>query len=283
MLDEIIKKADVLVEALPYIREFKKKIVVIKYGGRALLNKQVKKNILSDIVFMATVGIKPVLIHGGGYSITEQIKKKGESIRFNAGKRVTDRKGIKIVYDVLKSINESLVSDLVSLGAKAITIDSKKEDIIRVKPESKELGFVGEIIDLDVDYIKTNFKKGYIPVIMPVGIGPKNKLYNINADDTACNIAIFLKAEKLMLLTDVKGILREKDDDSSLISTLKANEVDALKKMGVISGGMIPKVNACIEALRNGVRKTHIVDGRIPHALLLEVFTTEGIGTEIVK
>lgn len=282
LISEVIKKADVLIEALPYIRQFKGKVVVIKYGGRALLNKGVRKNILSDIAFMATVGIKPLLVHGGGASITERIRKKGKLTWFIEGKRVTDSQALKVVYEVLKEINSSLIAELSEYGVSALAIDAKQDHIIRAKPLDPKLGYVGEVASLDVKYLKNILRKAIIPVVMPLGIGPGHKLYNINADDAASQMASFLRAEKLIFLTDVRGILRERENENSLISTLHASEVEELKRIGVISGGMIPKVNACISALEAGVKKTHIINGRIPHALLLEVFTTEGIGTEIL-
>ncbi len=282
-MQDLIKKAQTLVEALPYIKEFKGKIVVIKYGGRALLSEQAKKNILEDIAFMSIVGIKPVIIHGGGYKITESIAKLGGRTEFIEGKRVTDKKTMQVVYKILKDVNQELVGDLTALCVKAASIDTKEHAIVRVKPESKKLGYVGIIEKIDNNEIMKVIRRGIIPVIMPVGLNDKGALYNINADDMASSIAISLKAEKLMLLTDVKGILREKDDEESLISTLEISEVDELIKIGVISSGMIPKVKSCLRALESGVGKTHILDGRVPHVLLLEVFTQEGVGTEIVK
>ncbi len=282
-MEEYIKKAGILVEAFPYIKQFKGKVVVIKYGGRALLSEQAKKNILEDIAFLSIVGIKPVIVHGGGYRITERIARQGGKTKFIAGKRVTDKKTLRVVYDVLVEVNQELVTELSKLDVKAVGIDSKERDVIRAQQELKKLGYVGRIKEIKKQVFLNYLRKNWIPVVMPVGRDEKGNIYNINADDVACDLAIELKAEKLVLLTDVKGILREKGNEESLISTLHAKDVNELIKIGAISGGMIPKVQACLKALENGVKKTHILDGRIPHVILLEVFTTEGVGTEIVR
>jgi len=282
-MEEYIKKAGILVEAFPYIKQFKGKVVVIKYGGRALLSEQAKKNILEDIAFLSIVGIKPVIVHGGGYRITERIARQGGKTKFIAGKRVTDKKTLRVVYDVLVEVNQELVTELSKLDVRAVGIDSKERDVIRAQQELKKLGYVGRIKEIKKQVFLNYLRKNWIPVVMPVGRDEKGNIYNINADDVACDLAIELKAEKLVLLTDVKGILREKGNEESLISTLHAKDVNELIKIGAISGGMIPKVQACLKALENGVKKTHILDGRIPHVILLEVFTTEGVGTEIVR
>ena len=282
-MEEYIKKAGILVEAFPYIKQFKGKVVVIKYGGRALLSEQAKKNILQDIAFLSIVGIKPVIVHGGGYKITERVTKQGGKIEFVEGKRVTDKKTLRIVYDVLMEVNQDLVAELVKLDASAVSINPGERDVIRVEPESRKLGYVGKVREIKRQVFLNYLRKSRIPVVMPVGKDERGKLYNINADDMASSLAVAFKAEKLVLLTDVKGILREKGNEESLISTLHAKDVNQLIKIGAISGGMIPKVQACLKALENGVKKTHILDGRIPHVILLEVFTTEGVGTEIVR
>ena len=282
-MEEYIKKAGILVEAFPYIKQFKGKVVVIKYGGRALLSEQAKKNILEDIAFLSIVGIKPVIVHGGGYKITERVTRQGGRIEFVEGKRVTDKKTLRIVYDVLMEVNQDLVAELVKLDASAVSINPGERDVIRVEPESRKLGYVGKVREIKRQVFLNYLRKSRIPVVMPVGKDERGKLYNINADDMASSLAVAFKAEKLVLLTDVKGILREKGNEESLISTLHAKDVNQLIKIGAISGGMIPKVQACLKALENGVKKTHILDGRIPHVILLEVFTTEGVGTEIVR
>lgn len=281
-MEESIRKASVLIEAFPYIKQFKGKLVVIKYGGRALLSKQAKRNILEDIAFMALIGIKPLIVHGGGYRITERIVHAGGKTKFIDGKRVTDKKTIKIVYQVLQEVNRELVEELESLRVKAVGLDPLKSEIVKVEPESKKFGYVGRVRKIEHSLLLRYLRGSNIPVMMPLGVDSKGLIYNINADDMASEVAISLQAEKLVLLTDVKGILREKDDESSLISTLHVSDVDELIKIGAISGGMIPKVRACLKALEKGVRKTHILDGRIPHVILLEIFTSQGIGTEIV-
>lgn len=281
-MEEYIKKAGILVEAFPYIKQFKGKVVVIKYGGRALLSQQAKRNILEDIAFLSVVGIKPVIVHGGGYKITERIAKQGGKTEFIKGKRVTDKNTLKIVYDVLLEVNHELVAELEKLDVKPVSINPVQRDVITVEPESRKLGYVGKVKGVKRQTFLNYLRKSWIPVVMPLGKDDKGRFYNVNADDMAADIAIALKAEKLVLLTDVKGILREKGDEESLISTLHVKDVDKLIGIGAISGGMIPKVQACLRALENGVKKTHILDGRIPHVILLEVFTTEGVGTEIV-
>ncbi len=282
-MEDLIKKAHILVEAFPYIEKFRGKIIVIKYGGRALLSKEAKDNILKDIAFMSLVGIKPVIVHGGGYKITESIAQSGEISKFIEGKRVTDKKTMQMVYKVLKKMNEELVAEIKSFKGNAVAIDAKLDKSISVRQESKSLGYVGVVSSIKEDKILKLTEQDIIPVIMPVGLDSKGSLYNINADDMASEIAGSLNAEKLVLLTDVKGILREKSDEESLISSLHVTEVDELIKIGVISAGMIPKVKACLRALEKGVNKTHILDGRVPHVILLEVFTTEGVGSEIVQ
>ncbi|MDP8234186.1 MAG: acetylglutamate kinase [Candidatus Saelkia tenebricola] len=282
-MEEIIKKAQILVDAFPYIKQFKDKIVVIKYGGRALLNEEAKRNILEDIAFMSLVGIKLVIIHGGGYKITEHIAQSGGISKFIEGIRITNKKTMQVAYRVLKEMNKELVSELGMLNAEAEGIDSKVSGEICVKQESKNLGYVGVVKKINNTGIIKLINNNVIPVIMPVGVDKDKELHNINADDMAAEIAISLGAEKLVLLTDVQGILRAKEDEKTLIPTLNVSEVDELIKIGVISGGMIPKVKSCLHALGNGVKKTHILDGRVSHVILLEVFTTEGVGTEIVK
>ncbi|MDP8216666.1 MAG: acetylglutamate kinase [Candidatus Kaelpia imicola] len=280
-MEDLIKKAQILVEAFPYIEEFRGKIIVIKYGGRALLSEDAKDNILKDIAFMSLVGIKPVIVHGGGYKITESIAQSGGISKFIEGKRVTNKKTMQMVYRVLKDMNENLVSEIKSFRGNAEGIDSKIDKSVSVRQESKKLGYVGVVDKIKPGDILKLIEREIIPVIMPVGLDKEGELYNINADDMAAEVAMSLNAEKLVLLTDVKGILRDRSDEESLISSLHTSEVDQLIKIDVISSGMIPKVKACLRALDRGVRKTHILDGRVPHVILLEVFTEEGVGTEI--
>lgn len=282
-MEDLIKKAHILVEAFPYIERFRGKIIVIKYGGRALLSEDAKNNILKDIAFMSLVGIKPVIVHGGGYKITELIAQSGGVSKFIEGKRVTNKKTMHMVYQVLKDMNENLVNEIKSFRGDAQCVDPKIDKNVSVKQESKSLGYVGVVSKVKPDNILKLIEEEIIPVIMPVGLDKDGELYNINADDMASEIAVSLNAEKLVLLTDVKGILRDKSDEESLISSLNVSEVDELVRIEVISSGMIPKVKSCLRALDKGVKKTHILDGRVPHVILLEVFTEEGVGTEIVK
>ncbi len=284
-MEKAIKKADVLIEALPYIKSYSGKIFVIKYGGSALINPEIKKGVLQDIVFMSYVGIRPILVHGGGPFINEEFRKLGKKVKFTEGLRVTTKDDITVVDRVLSQVNEGIVNDIKKLGGRALGMNTTKKNIIKARPhkESKILGFVGEIDAVNVDTIRNAVRPRTIPVISPVSIGEDNELYNINADDASSEIAIALKAVKLVLLTDVKGIMRHKGDESSLISTLAMKDADTLIARKVIQSGMIPKVKACMNALRSGVSKTHIIDGRIPHSLLLEIFTDKGIGTEIIK
>lgn len=284
-MEKAIKKADVLIEALPYIKSYSGKIFVIKYGGSALINPEIKKGMLQDIVFMSYVGIRPIIVHGGGPFINEEFRKLGKKVEFTEGLRVTTKEEAEIVDKVLSGVNENIVAEIKSLGGRAVSMNTSKKNIIVAKPhkESGRLGFVGEIDKVNADTIRNAVRPRAIPVISPVSMGSDKELYNINADDAASEIAMALKAVKLVLLTDVKGIMRQKGDESSLISTLAMKDADTLIDRKVIQSGMIPKVRACMAALKAGVSKTHIVDGRIPHSLLLEIFTDKGIGTEIVK
>ncbi|MCM8766209.1 MAG: acetylglutamate kinase [Candidatus Omnitrophica bacterium] len=284
-MEEIIKKADVLIEAMPYIKAFRNKIFVIKYGGKIILSETAQKNLLEDL-FLYFVGIRPVLVHGGGPFINQRAAQLGRVAKFVEGRRVTDETMIKIVEDTLKEINQKLVSMVKELGVEARGWEGRKEEIIRVKKKMEgeiDLGFVGEITEINSQPIKTALREKAIPIIAPLGKGKDKLTYNVNADEVAAAIAVNLKAEKLIILTDTKGILRNPEDEGSLISTLTQKEVEELIERKVIQSGMIPKVKACIEALGGGVKKTHIVDGRISHVILLEIFTDKGIGTEIVK
>jgi len=284
-MEKAIKKADVLIEALPYIKSYSGKIFVIKYGGSALVNPEIKKGVLQDIVFMSYVGIRPILVHGGGPFINEEFRKLGKKVEFTEGLRVTTKEEVHVVDKVLTRVNETIVSDIKALGGRAIGMNASKKNIIVAKPhrESERLGFVGEIDMVNADVIRNAVRPRAIPVISPVSMGSDKELYNINADDAASEIAIAMKAVKLVLLTDVKGIMRHKGEEATLISTLAMKDADTLIDRKIIQSGMIPKVRACMNALKSGVSKTHIIDGRIPHSLLLEIFTDKGIGTEIIK
>jgi len=280
------EKAAILVEALPYIKEFYGKTVVVKYGGSAMTDCSLKKAVMEDIVLMKYVGMHPVVVHGGGPDITRMLERLGITTSFVDGLRVTDEATMEIVEMVLVGkINKEIVAGINDSGGLAVGLSGKDGRLIRAEPiPGKEmLGMVGQVREVNTELIETLTEKGYIPVISPVGIGDRGESYNINADHVAGAVASALKADKLVLLTDVPGILADKSDPASRISRLRVSEVDAYIDCGIIQGGMIPKVECCVEALRGGVGRTHIIDGRVPHAILLEVFTDEGIGSMVVK
>ena len=286
-MEEMIKKADVLIEALPYIQSFYDKTIVIKYGGAAMTDISIRRNVLEDIVFMSYVGMRPILVHGGGPYISKRIEQLGKEVKFVRGFRVTDEETIEIVEDELSRVNREIVREIISLGGSAISLSGKEDHLIEVKKhgeiEGQDIGFVGEITKINGDVIQKMITSDIIPVISPIGIGKDGFTYNINADQSAAEIARNLSALTLVLLTNVRGIMKDQADTDSIISHISVAEVDELINSKVISGGMIPKVKACIRALERGVKKTHIIDGRIPHGILLEIFTDKGIGTEIVK
>lgn len=284
-MQDIIKKADTLIEALPYIMKFKGTTFVIKAGGSMMESRDIIGGIFEDIIFLSCVGIKPVLIHGGGSRINAEMKKAGLQPKFIDGIRVTDARAIKIVDEVLTDTSSEIAGHIEELGGKARALSGSKYGVIKaekVKYKGKDIGFIGKVSSVDVSPIKKALESGAIPVISPVGRGGDGKAYNINADQAASEIAAALKAEKFVLITDTKGILMDESDEESLISTLRKKEAEGLIKRGIIRSGMIPKVKAVIAALNNGVEKTHIIDGRLNHAILLEIFTDKGIGTEII-
>lgn len=285
MVEEAIKKADILIEALPYIKKFHNKVVVIKYGGSAVENDNVRKDILEDIVFMKFVGMRPVLIHGGGPAISQKMRDAGIKIEFVDGFRVTTKEVMQIVSKTLDEINGQIVNEIQELGGKAVGFSGKKGGAIKAKKKKaeKDLGFAGDVDAVNNLALERAFKKNEIPVISPVGVGADKNLYNVNGDDVAASVAIALEAEKLVVLTNVRGILANKDDEHSVLSTIKENEAKGLIERNVISEGMIPKVKAAIRVLDGGVKKAHIINAKLQHSLLLEIFTDKGIGTEIVK
>ncbi len=284
-MEEAIKKADVLIEALPYIRKFHKKIIVIKYGGSILGEEKIRKGVLEDIVFLNFMGLRPVLVHGGGPNISDRMRTSGKKSEFVDGMRVTNEDTLEVVEEELKSLNDLIVKELSELGAKCIGLNGKDKNIIQVeKKKSKiDLGLVGHIIGTDNRQISGELMQDKVVVILPMGIGKDRKSYNVNADEAAASIAAGLEAEKLVILTNVKGIMRNTEDPHSFLSTLTIEEAKGLVENKIIQQGMIPKVKACIDALEKGVKKTHIIDARTPHGLLLEIFTDQGIGTEIIK
>ncbi len=284
-MEEAIKKADVLIEALPYIKKFYRKIVVVKYGGSILGDEKIRKSVLEDIVFLKFVGLSPVLVHGGGPNISERMRQEGRKTEFVDGMRVTDAATLKAVEEELEELNNIIVKEIEELGANAIGLNGKDKDIIQVeKKKAKiDLGLVGHITGINNSSILEEIKKDKIVVVLPMGKGIDKRAYNVNADEAASNIAVSLGAEKLILLTNVRGIMRNSDDPHSFLSTLTEKEAKGLIENNIIQEGMIPKVKACFASLDNGVKKAHIIDARLPHALLLEIFTNQGIGTEIVR
>jgi len=284
-MEEAIRKADVLIEALPYIRRFHKKIAVIKYGGSILSEERIRHNVLEDIVFLSFIGMRVILVHGGGPNISQRMRTRGKKTEFLEGMRVTDKETLELVEEELDKLNALLVKEITKLGGKAIGLSGRYNQLIQVKKKKAEidLGLVGEIVNINRALLLNKLKRTGILVICPMGSGLDKRVYNINADESASWISASLEAEKFVLLTNVRGIMRNSDDPGSFLSTLTAQEARNLIKDGVIQEGMIPKVQACMRAINQGVKKAHIIDARIPHALLLEIFTDSGIGTEIIK
>lgn len=274
------KVAEILVEALPYIQKYNNEIIVIKYGGNAMTNETLKRDVMKDVVLLTKIGVKVVLVHGGGPEINDALKKMNIESKFVGGLRQTDAETVKVVQMVLAGkVNKDLVN-LISLeGGNAIGLCGLDGRMIEAQPINKELGFVGEITDVNPDVIYKTLDAGYIPVISTVGCDEMGNVYNINADTVAAAIAGKLKAASLISMTDIRGILRDKDDDSTLIPVINVSEAPQLIKEGVISGGMIPKIQCCVEAIRRGVKKVFIIDGRVPHSILIEMLSDEGIGT----
>ena len=286
MIFSAMEKAEVLVEALPYIKDFYGKRVVIKYGGAAMVDCNLKKKVMQDIVLMKYVGMHPIVVHGGGPDITGMLGRLGINTEFVDGLRVTDKETMEIVEMVLGGkVNKEIVSGINASGGKAIGISGKDGELIKARylDPTGRLGFVGEVEQINPQIIETVIENGYIPVIAPIGIDAEQQSYNINADLVAASIAVAMNADKLVLLTDVPGLLNDTQDSDSLISVLKVSEVPGYVKEGIIAGGMIPKVQCCVEAVTGGVSRTHIVDGRVAHSILLEIFTKEGIGTMVVN
>lgn len=278
------QRAEILIQALPYIQKYSNKIIVVKYGGNAMLNDELKEAVMGDLVLLSLVGVKVVLVHGGGPEITEMLDKVGKKSQFIDGLRVTDKESVEIVQMVLAGkVNKNLVNLLQNKGGKAIGLCGIDGKMIKAKKADERLGFVGEITDVNVEPVLDLLEKGYIPVVSTVGFDEENNTYNINADTVAARLAGELKAESLISMTDIVGLLRDKDDVSTLIPKVYVSDAPKLIRDGVISGGMIPKVNCCIEAIRRGVKKVFIIDGRIPHAILIETLTDEGVGTMFVS
>ena len=279
-------KAEVLIEALPYIQRFNRKIVVIKYGGSAMLDEELKRNVIKDAVLLKLVGFKPIIVHGGGKEISRWVGKVGMEPKFINGLRVTDKDTMEIAEMVLAKVNKELVTLVQSLGVKAVGISGKDGGLLSCKKklsDGEDIGFVGEITKVDPQILYDLLENDFLPIIFPVGYDEEFQTYNINADDAACAIAKAVHAEKLAFLSDIEGVYKDKDDPSSLISELHVHEAEAMIGEGYVGGGMIPKLQNCIHAIEEGVNRVHILDGRIPHSLLLEIFTNKGIGTAILR
>lgn len=285
-MTEIMEKAEVLIEALPYIQRFNRKIIVVKYGGSAMVDEELKRHVIQDVTLLKLVGFKPIIVHGGGKEISKWVAKAGKEPVFINGLRKTDAETMEIAEMVLNKVGKSLVSLVQELGVKAISISGKDGGMLKVEKkysDGKDIGFVGDIKEVDPKIILDLLDQDYLPIICPIGLDDDFNTYNINADDAACAIAKAVNAEKLAFLTDIEGVYEDPDDKSTLISELTVAEGKELLKSGHIGGGMLPKLNNCMDAVENGVSRVHILDGRIAHCLLLEIFTNKGIGTAILN
>ena len=277
-------QAEFLLEAMPYIEKYQNKVLVIKYGGNAMISEELKKSVMRDLTLLRFVGINVVLVHGGGPEISETLKRMGVESRFVNGLRYTDEETAEVVRMVLAGkVNKELVHRLQMLGAKSVGMCGIDGGMLLCEKESDELGYVGKIISVNTDVITDSLQNGYLPVISTVGYDNEGHIYNINADTAASAIAGALGAESLILMTDIRGLLRDKDDEESLIKKVYVSDIPSLVNEGVISGGMIPKINCCKEAIRRGVNRVFITDGRVKHSILLELLSDEGMGTMFVK
>ena len=296
MMEHAEKKAGTLVEALPYIQEFYGKTIVIKYGGNAMINEELKHKVMEDVSLLKYVGMRPVIVHGGGPDITQFLKKVGKQSAFVSGLRVTDEETVEIAEMVLDGkVNSDIVNMLNCRGVKAVGLSGKDAGLIKAskklatvydeagKQANVDIGYVGQVAAIDTSILDTLLDNGYIPVIAPIGVGDDGESYNINADYVAAEIAGALKAEKLLLLTDTEGVYKDFEDKDTFISTLTVAEAKDYIKTGIIYGGMIPKIEACLKSIESGTNKVHIIDGRQPHSIILELLTSSGIGTQVIK
>lgn len=284
-MDQILIKAQTLIEALPYIRDFNNKKVVVKYGGSAMIDKELEESVIKDVALLKLVGMKPIIVHGGGKEISRWLNIAGKETKFVEGLRVTDQDTMEIAEMVLNKINKGLVQMIEKLGVKAVGISGKDGGTIHVEKKlvnGQDIGFVGNVKDVNSELIDTLLDNDFIPVIAPIGLGDGYEGYNINADDAACAVATAIKAEKLAFLTDIEGVCTDPNDKDTLISVLTLDKANELIREGYIGGGMLPKIRNCIDAVNNGVNRVHILDGRKDHCLLLEFFTQKGIGTAII-
>jgi len=285
-IEKYLQKAEVLIEALPYIQKFNRKIIVVKYGGSAMSDEELQKNVIKDVTLLKLVGFKPIIVHGGGKAISKWVNKVGKEAEFVNGLRVTDAETMEIAEMVLGRVNKSLVSMVQELGVKAVGISGKDGGLLKVDKKysnGQDIGFVGDIKEVDAKILYDLLENDFLPIVAPIGMDDNFDTFNINADDAACAIAKAVGADKLVFLTDVEGLYRDFNDKSTFISRLTASEADNLIGSGIIGGGMLPKLNNCTSAIKNGVSRVHILDGRVPHCLLLEVFTNQGVGTAIIS
>ncbi len=285
-IEKYLQKAEVLIEALPYIQKFNRKIIVVKYGGSAMSDEELQKNVIKDVTLLKLVGFKPIIVHGGGKAISKWVNKVGKEAEFVNGLRVTDAETMEIAEMVLGRVNKSLVSMVQELGVKAVGISGKDGGLLKVDKKysnGQDIGFVGDIKEVDAKILYDLLENDFLPIVAPIGMDDNFDTFNINADDAACAIAKAVGADKLVFLTDVEGLYRDFNDKSTFISRLTATEADNLINSGIIGGGMLPKLNNCTSAIKNGVSRVHILDGRVPHCLLLEVFTNQGVGTAIIS
>ncbi|SKA66291.1 N-acetylglutamate kinase [Eubacterium uniforme] len=285
-MEKWIEKGNVLIEALPYIQRFNRKVIVVKYGGSAMLDKEFMMNVIQDVTLLKLVGFKPIIVHGGGKAISAYIEKLGMTPKFINGLRVTDEETLEVAEMVLSSVNKQLVSQVESLGVRAIGISGKDGALLTCKKklsDGEDIGYVGEIIKVNADILFDLLEKDFLPIVMPIGMDENFHGYNINADDAASAIAKAVKANKLAFLTDTEGVYLDPNDPKTVISEMTVSEAHELIKSGAIAGGMLPKINNCIEAIEQGVSRVHIIDGRILHSILLEIFTNKGIGTAILE
>lgn len=284
-MQQYLDKAQVLIEALPYIQRFNRKIIVVKYGGSAMVDDSLKQRVIEDVTLLKLCGFKPIIVHGGGKEISRWVGKVGMEPKFINGLRVTDEETMEIAEMVLGRVNKSLVQMVESLGVRAIGVSGKDGALLKVQKkysDGQDIGYVGEIKEVNAQILYDLLEKDFLPIVCPVGLDDDYNTYNINADDAACAIARAVKAEKLAFLTDIEGVYRDPKDPATLISELRVEQARELIGSGYIGGGMLPKLQNCIDAIENGVSRVHILDGRIPHCLLLEIFTNKGIGTAIL-
>ena len=285
-MEEVMAKAEVLIEALPYIQRFNRKVIVVKYGGSAMVDENLKKQVIQDVTLLKLVGFKPIIVHGGGKEISRWVEKAGMEPEFVNGLRKTDEPTMEVAEMVLNRVKKSLVQMVQSLGVNAVGISGKDAGLLKVEKklsDGQDIGFVGEVTEVNPQILWDLLERDFLPIVCPVGMNDAFETFNINADDAACAIAEAMGAEKLAFLTDIEGVYKDPKDSSTLISELTVSEANDLISDGYIGGGMLPKLNNCINAIENGVSRVHILDGRIPHCLLLEIFTNKGIGTAILK